>query len=253
MATLGAQSAKLSTSVTSDPVRGFSVVQVYSGTYEKMAELKALCAPDQITILDDSQAPLWKLYIQTPDDPENSASTTSVNTYEVVPNQHNRDGYESARARALGSTVLLDIRKRIDNKESGSGLSGDALKFYNLMAKGQARWDEEMYVFRFTKIVSPRYTIKMAFSNRGKIYTTAQVSNEVQPPSDILFSLDDINADSTVGGPANIPESSTEAGTIYGWRKGAPSGQLIAGNKFAITQEFVQCEASTFYYSAATL
>jgi hypothetical protein len=250
---LAAGLALKSTNRRKNPVDGESRVFTYTGTQTAVYNAYAtINLTDYLEVeIDESNAPEYRLIVSAPDD----SAVNSITNYELLGNSLPKDIWESQRALALGVDVIRDIRKRVDNRESGSGLSGDALKFYNAAARGIATYRKSEFVYRCTKVVSRNYPVRVAMQNvNGSapfIYKTSQVLNETQPPPGLVFAIGDINADSTAGGPNDIPESVSDYGTIYGWVKSPPEVRRVANYRIAITTEFERVEACSLFYKPA--
>jgi hypothetical protein len=238
-----------STNRRKNSLDGESRVFVYTGS--QLAVRNAYDTINTVDYLeveiDETGAPEYRLIITSPDD----STTNAITNYELVGNELSRSIWESDRARALGVDVIRDIRGRVNRQESGTGLNGDALKLYKIAALGVDHWEEPQFVYRVTKVVSRKYTLRVAMNNIAKIYKTTQVLNETSPPPGLVFSLSDVAADSTAGGTNDVPESATDAGWIYGWFKGTPTVQRAAGYRIAVTTEFKKVQATSFLYKSS--
>jgi hypothetical protein len=241
-----------STNRRKNPIDGESRVYVYVGT--QAAVLNAYATINETDYLevevDETSAPEYRLIVNAPDD----SVVNSVTNYEVLGNEITKSIYEADRTIALGNQTLRDIRDRINRDESGDGLSNDAKILYNLAKAGVTGWEVSQFVYRVTKVVSRKYTQKVAYNNIGRIYKTTQVIAETQPPPGLVFSLSDIKGDSSASGPNDIAETpgvSAETGWIYGWKKGTPTTQRVAGFRIAISTEFKLGIWSTYLYKAA--
>jgi hypothetical protein len=242
-----------STNRRKNPIDGESRVYVYVGTAAAVYNAyNTINQTDYLEVeIDETGAPEYRLIVTAPDD---SAVNAIVN-YELVGNELSRSIWESERARALGFDVVRDIRGRVNRQEAGTGLSGDAKILYQIASLGVDHWEEPQFVYRVTKVVSRKYTLKIALNNIAKIYTTTQVLNETSPPPGLVFSISDVQADSTAGGPNDIAETSgginAVTGWFYGWFKGTPTVQKAAGYRIAVTTEFKKVKATSFLYQRA--
>lgn len=238
-----------STNKRKNPVDGESRVYTYTGTQAAVLSAYAtINLTDYLGVeIDETNAPEYRLIVNAPDDSAVAAATN----FELVGNVLQKDIWESARALALGVDGIRDIRKRVDGRESGVGLTGDALKFYNAASRGVTTFRMTEFAYRVTKVVSRNYSIKVAMSNVGAVYKTSQVISETAPPSGLVFSLSDVKADSSAGGPNDVSESPTDYGTIYGWLKNPPEIRRVAGYRIAVTTEFEKVKACSLTYSAA--
>lgn len=251
---LAAGLALKSTNRRKNPVDGESRVYTYVGTQAAVyAAYATINLTDYLEVeIDETNAPEYRLVVNAPDD----SILNSVTNYEVLNDVQILGTVQCDRARALSVTTLHDVRDRVSKGKdaSGVGLSGDALGLYLALSRQIDTFPRDAFVYRVTKVISRNYALKVAYGNRNRVYKTTQVLNETQPPPGIVFSLTDLQADSTSGGPNDISENfpNGELGTVYGWLKGVSSVQRVAGFRIAVTTEFKMTEAVPFIYKSAT-
>jgi len=109
-----------------------------------------------------------------------------------------------------------------------NGNPGNALLVYNLMKAGVEDVIVQTPSIRHTQVVSFIYPITLAKLNVGRIITTSTLISLENPPN---WAVTGLPTDST-------PPFQSGISLDYGWRKGSPHINQIAGQKVQIIQEF---------------
>lgn len=185
--------------------------------------------------LDDSQAPLCRLEVHTPD------AGDVATTWELVGNNIQKSIFEHPRTLALSYSDIELLRdkttsERIANITSLSSL--DARWLADILIRDTDSYTEDQFVFRITQIVPRNSVAVIALNNSQDIYSTSQIIAETGPGAVLLTALATI--DST-------PIAVT-AGYAYGWKKSAASFQQVGYNRFATTIDYVQSVWSMYLY-----
>lgn len=223
-----------------DPTRGLFVIRVWEGTRDAINGIVSTLSSDQTYTIDDSDSPLYRLTVRTPDDDTLTSSSEVVNTWELLGNDIQKDLYEHPKSLAVTESDLRKIRDAIANPgDTPPTLTGDADTLYKLLLKGTNAYVVSQYVLRKTQTVSSRFQTLVAFANIEKIHTTAQVISAEAVPSTLIFSI------------SQIPIPASQTGYQWGWLKKTPTVSQL-GTKFQITQEYWLEQWSTYIYDLAT-
>ena len=242
-----------------DPVKGFSSVYTYEGSQLAIFGLATNVRADQKYVIDDSDKPLYKLIISSPDSGSPDPATDYVLEWELLGNDNERSIYDHPNSRYLGTAMLTAIKiavKTVEDAETldasatvtdeetnlttlatGLGISAiNSVKLFRLLIKGTTSYVTSQYVLRRTQTVSSRAQLEYTFSNVDKIHTSAQVFADGTMPQPVQFAI------------ATIPAPISQAGYEWGWLKKTPSITQTAGGRFQGTQEWWLDQWSTFLY-----
>ena len=239
-----------------DPISGWSIRRPWRGTPTQVANqatlLKSLGIRFELepggesghdTVFgifgaEDGQAPTEEL----------------TNSWDLVGNDLEKDIWWHPKVTAMFNQLLdppghpdgvpTDLyivqRKRIDDIVAGATLISehqqwwddlfpDAKKFVRALLRGVTAYSVSQFVLRNTVVVASNYSIKPAYTNVGKILTTAQVQTIHNPPTTIKFAL---------------PEGF--------WLERTPTCEQTASDKFTITREWYHHdEYDDFLYDPA--
>ena len=235
-----------------DPVRGARTEFGYEGTEAALAGIIATLPSYFAWDLDNTNSPDCKLTIWIPDfSNEGESSTSYTLRYELGGNDIQKSIYEHPSCLALGESTILLIKQQVKKAAAhdetsayvpSASLTGTAREFYSLINKGTDSYVVSQYVFKITQTVSSRWTSRVGFANIERIYSTATLANEANPPATMLFSLSQIDS--------YLRPATNPSGYAYGWLKKTPTVQQVAGNRFEITSEYWLETWSTLLYGA---
>lgn len=189
--------------------------------------------------LDDSDAPLWRLVVSTPDYETGEAAEIST-TYELLGNDLQKDIWEHPSVAGLDNHTVREIRKKLADSSYDYTPSGVGLSIYNHLLRNQNFFIVSQYVLRVTQLVGSRRVLSIGFANAGKIFTS--LDGELGLPSALGFTVADIMA--------NPPEA--RAGEAFGWLKKTPTLTQRSDGKFVISIEYWLESWSTFLYQLAS-
>ena len=245
-----------------DPVKGFNSVYVWEGSQLAIFGLANSVRPDQKYVIDDSDKPVYRLIISSPDSGSPNLANDYVLEWELLGNDNEKSIFEHPNSRALGTTVLSSIKegiKQVEDEPAATAseretavLNGiDDLCFdlnvdaaaadalFALLIKGATSYVTSQYVLRRTQTVSSRAQLEYTFSNVDKIHTSAQVFADGTMPQPVQFAI------------ATIPAPAAQDGYQWGWLKKTPSITQAAGGRFQGTQEWWLDQWTTFLYETA--
>lgn len=232
----------------SDPARGVVWEWTRVGTIDAIRAVEASLLPNSDYEVDETNPPMATIILRTPITSSGETSGVIQTNYELARNISQLSGWEHPRALALSQADKRTIRAALkDNSTTGiSGLSGDALTFYELMNSGATAFVTSQFVFRLTQIITRNAIVNIAFDGAGEVYTTAQLKAEVNTTSTYELAIDNAyNAVLNGQYQGSIP-----TGRTLGWLKHAPTISTISGNRSAVSVEYWLEAATNFYYSA---
>lgn len=252
-----------------DPTKGFSSIYTWEGSRAAVFGLATMVASDQKYAIDDSDKPLYRIVISSPDSGASDVSTDYVLEWELLGNTVELDIYEHPNARALGDVMLTAIKIALKAVEEATVLTAptvyageeanlaaiapltnsavspfaandpaDVLAMFRLLVKGSANYVTSQYVLRRSQTISSRGQVNFSFSNVEKIHTALQITNTELVPAEVQFSI------------AAIPAPAAQSGYTWGWLKQTPT-IAQAGSRFQCTQEYWLGLWSDFLYDAA--
>lgn len=237
----------------SHPTRGASFEAIYSGTEEYIQAVYLSTSSDFIREIDRSAAPKIFLRVRSGDD--GVSPNDAVYTYELLGNTLHKDLREHPNIKSLGAvyiaqvSALTNIKPETEADRIALQTKVDALNpiqkiFYDLLSKGTNSYAVTQFNFRVTKTISFRNQIPIAFSNIERVYTTDQLTAEVNPPSTIFFSITEA--------AAAVAPASPDANYTFGWLKQPPIVQQATSMKWQIVQEYWLEEWANLIYAAAS-
>lgn len=248
--------------ITWNRTSGFSTVRTWEGKYEELfAMVSSLqSAYDNIELVRIGDTPVWSLTASVGNtDSGDNSQDDPVDTHELIGNDLQQSvlinptltasltGNSAGlvmRAIKLAHTnytggkksyeeVAVDITTACNTAFNGSPgtATGEALNVFDDLVAGKESFVASQYVYRRTRTVSKRNTtLKAAFSNVNKIFTSAQaVITAESIPSSVNFDL---------------PSGE--------WLKKTPTVNAQFGAKTQITYEYWHAdEWSRLYYETA--
>jgi hypothetical protein len=246
-----------------DPTTGFKSVYTWEGSRAAIFGLATLVTSDQKYVIDDTDKPIYRLIISSPDSGAPDVENDYVLEWELLGNDVEKSIYEHPNARVLGDKMLTAIKIAIKEVEDAALLnsstvyaenetnlaaiavllgvsSANALLLFRLIVKGTTSFVASQYVLRRTQTISSRGQVTFSFSNVDKIHTAAQVLASELVPAEVQFSI------------AAIPEPTAQTGYSWGWLKKTPTIAQAAGRRFQCVQEYWLEQWSTFLYDAAS-
>jgi hypothetical protein len=217
------------------PSTGRAAGTVYEGTYDVLENFARGLSPDTPHRLDDSDAPLCRLYVEEP-------GTDTAVTFELASANLQKSIWEHPRFLTLSREEAKKIKDAVADslEDAPSGLTDLGVEFFWIGRLGTTDFAIDRYRFKMTTVATSRAKTDVSFSNINSIYSTDQLVKEAKPPDSILFALADI---SSFGSEAIVPTN-----YAYGWLKGTPTVTQIAYNRFAIAVEFQEEVLSTILY-----
>ena len=259
MRIIGPNPTLVSWRLEKDPTKGFSSIYTWEGSRAAVFGLATMVTSDQKYSIDDSDKPLYRIVISSPDSGASDVSTDYILEWELLGNDVEKSVYEHPNALALGDKMLTAIKIAIKEIEDASVLdsstvyatnetnltaiatligvsSANALSLFRLIVKGTTAFVLSQYVLRRTQTVSSRAQLQYSYANVEKIHTAAQVWADSTMPEPVRFVI------STMTAPT------AQAGYTWGWLKKTPTLTQAAANKFQSTQEWWLDQWSDFLY-----
>ena len=210
---------------------------------------------------------LWRLtanYSQPQSDGAGSGDaggTEVAVTWELLPKDTTKDLLASGHSllAALTQTQIDQIRTDADDPScgavaaptvtSGTGrittLTGNALKVLKLLKAKVTDVEIEQPILNLTWIVPDNVNLSYAYTNIGKIYTTASLIAAEAIPSYISTSMTAWTASFT-----NPAYGTDRISAVYGWKKRAPTQRLAGESKREYSQTWEWVLWATDIYGA---
>jgi hypothetical protein len=119
---------------------------------------------------------------------------------------------------------------------SGTPFGSNGIVLAKFLWDGVEQVEISVPILTHTKVVSAFYSRPLAFTNVGRIYSTATLISAESIPTTALFGF----PSDTDPGPTLIPNTAPALyqSYLYGWKKNAPSCRQIANRKWQLTQTF---------------
>lgn len=247
------------------PTTGLVSTYVYEGTEAAINGQANNLPKNQGLIIstDGSQAPMWRLTVQTPD-----IAITSV--WNIDCNDIERTLYEHPTFLALGAAMLTFIKKYVDEgtfstldaalafdiaqglPDGASGppmssaltITNTARALWDLLRKGTDSYVRSQYVVKNTITLSTLTSFVVTWGGVDKIYTLAQILTEsggIDIPA--LLTLE------TIPIPTAPSSDAGQATYVSGWLKKGPKFEQFAQGKYQYVAEWWLDIWSTDIYS----
>lgn len=244
-----------------DPGQGWRTTYVYEGDSLSIYGLTANLRSDQKASIDDSDKPLFRLTVQSPDAGSASVANDFVWSVELVGSEVQPSIYAHPRTQALSDGVIAAIKVAVKEVEDSSiseavakvasgttavraaattaGTSAaDAAEVLALVLRDITSYTDSQYVLKRTQTISTRSQLILNYENINRIHSTALVNAVEIIPYTVLVAIVQIVA------PAEM------SGFAWGWLKKTPSINQVANGKFTASQEYWLGQWSTYLYGA---
>lgn len=237
MSTYGTDPVLVTTRVSRTD-RGTARIEVWAGSSAGIDTVLSGLSPIQHWDWDDSDAPLYRLTVRTPEPGDSgaggsAAATTHEYGWDLNGSDLQRDLYEHPRtlwaaSQPSGESDLKAIKAAIQDPQADTspaittpGDQGFALELlYKLLLRGTTNFLWPHYELRFNAVVSPSFSAGITDDGALRIFSAAQIISEYSNfpmPARIearIQALQSANPNDAFG----VPVSDTE-GYTWGWMK----------------------------------
>lgn len=247
-----------------DPVRGFSTIYTYEGDYRSIYGLARQVRANQRYSIDDTDKPLFRLTLQSPDAGVQETASDYVRQFELLGNDVELSIYDHPTSRSLGDAVLTAVKIGVKTVEdantadaaaavttqtsairavAGATNADSAESLFKLLLKGTTSFVSSQYVLRRTQTVNSPVQVLINYAGIDRIHDSASVIQlELMQPNQltipIYFAITSIE----------VPTAQT--GYAWGWLKKSPTVNAASNGKYTIAQEYWLAQWSTYLYGA---
>lgn len=235
---------------------GLSTVDIYEGTSDACQAAILSITSDQEYELDDSQTPLYRLTIKTPDYTDGRESYEW--RWEVLGNDAQKDIYEHPQTlywagQAGGDTDIRTIREAMQNPipDTSPAITNTQLtSLYNLLLRGTTHFLSAQYALRLTKTVGSRYLGEVSEDGVLRIYTSQQIiAEQAGWPMTARIQARALALQDTYPPYIVYSTPANPQGYTWGWLRKPTTETEVAGGKVQIQTEWWLELWSLYVYS----
>lgn len=240
---------------TWDPKEGPRTIRVWHGNKEAMDARAAIMIGAKWSVRKDQilGTDKWQVEASAPISEEGEAAGVEiVDTWELLPKDAAKSLLQSdaSAVLALSGDDITRIKKVLDESWTSEQSPAyddvsNSLAVLALLKAGVESWEVEQPVLTHTWAVPYGMNLAYAYSNIGRIYSTAT-----------LFSSESIPVEVTSGVLSWVSQFSNPTRTdgvslVWGWKKRAPQQRVVGNNRSEIVQTWEFGLWSTLLYQSA--
>jgi hypothetical protein len=155
----------------------------------------------------------------------------SETVWELAGNDIAKDLFEHPDFLSLPDAQIYEIKKQIQNFDSGADISLTSISAENqywfaLAIKGTRQFTDNQWVLRRTVTVPRTFQTPVAMTGIGQLWTTAQIQATEHVDNQTLFSI------------STIEEKTGPGAYLWSWLKKSPTVSRSSSGRFQMVQEW---------------
>jgi len=229
--------------------RGTMVFEEWTGTHDGiMGKANGLNLNLVDFEIDDSDAPLFRLYLATPE--EAGQTNVPVPRWELRGNSIQRDAFEHRRSRAISAADQKSIQAYLRSDRTGTKptfTDENANELLRLCLLGTAHFQDVHLVLR-------QLTVGTGVEIRGGtglVYTTQYLISVLQSSAPSPGLPDEIAADMEIADADAQAQFGVLTNYTWGWLMQASSKMMESAGRYELVQEWWFGQWSNYYYDLA--